>query len=540
MKKEITFDFTPASKTETKFIQNELLKLLVEFDGICKQNNIEYYLDGGTVLGAVRHSGFIPWDDDIDICIKHSEFIKLKKILETEIGPNRVFSYFDQEYTHNRLFARYINSEIPHILKSVIVSANYEPGIFIDIFILDGTTKDHLKQHIKNLECSGEITHKYLNGVLGSISLTKYIAFQLAEKILSDKKVLQHVDKKLSLHNHPDKKVDYYIPRNGWNYGVYTEDVFQTPKEVYFEGHKLPIPSKPEKYLREHYGLEWYKLPEKEERFSRHYTVADITITTSEFMRKYNWLKDIKKVLKLQELRHLIQILRKKHIVNRQLKLASIQAKIISHIVNGKLKHELIEGLFNAQDFKGIMQEFEMFEQEQKKLLKKFMYAPTAIEIDNKTLNQYLYGLLLMGETLKVEKIISRSKSFKDLYRIQSSCALLKKLEQQMQDQEHEEAKTILSEISHDLEISVTVIKYKEKLNLTNLNDSEKLDTYNKISEKIGKNHEIEKLKADILLKNNKTDEAFKIYNEIIQKHDNQILIQECKQILASTQVNIA
>ena len=66
-----------------------LLTLLKEFDSICKKNNITYFLEGGSLLGAVRHKGFLPWDDDIDLCITRSEFKKLLTVIDRDLPAGR-------------------------------------------------------------------------------------------------------------------------------------------------------------------------------------------------------------------------------------------------------------------------------------------------------------------------------------------------------------------------------------------------------------------------------------------------------------------
>ncbi|WP_157938655.1 LicD family protein [Vibrio splendidus] len=68
------------SRNGLELHQEEMLKLLKLFSEVCKKNNISYWLDGGSLLGMQRHGGFIPWDDDIDICVPYNDYVRLKKI----------------------------------------------------------------------------------------------------------------------------------------------------------------------------------------------------------------------------------------------------------------------------------------------------------------------------------------------------------------------------------------------------------------------------------------------------------------------------
>ena len=76
-------------------IQKAGLVLLKEFDRVCKKNNIEYFMCGGTLLGAVRHHGFIPWDDDVDVILTRDQFDRLTSLPATEWGEQFRFVNYD-------------------------------------------------------------------------------------------------------------------------------------------------------------------------------------------------------------------------------------------------------------------------------------------------------------------------------------------------------------------------------------------------------------------------------------------------------------
>lgn len=120
-----------------------MLDLLNELDRVCKKNNLKYYANGGTMLGAIRHKGFIPWDDDLDIMMMREDYDKLMAI-----GPKEFkHPYFLQnKYTEPNaptFFAKLRNSETTALNKSEEKSfIEYNKGIFIDIFPLDKIPDD--------------------------------------------------------------------------------------------------------------------------------------------------------------------------------------------------------------------------------------------------------------------------------------------------------------------------------------------------------------------------------------------------------------
>ena len=124
--------------TEVKSLWRIELDLLEIFIGICKKHNLRYMAFGGTLLGAVRHHGFIPWDDDIDICMFREDYDKFLKIAATEL-PDGIFlqtPVSDPEYLFG--FTKLRNSNTA-ALENYLIKKHFciNQGIFIDIFPLD-------------------------------------------------------------------------------------------------------------------------------------------------------------------------------------------------------------------------------------------------------------------------------------------------------------------------------------------------------------------------------------------------------------------
>ena len=122
---------------QIKELQNIELNILLDVDKVCKKHNITYYLGEGSLLGAVRHKGFIPWDDDLDILMKRDDYEKFLKIAQFEMGenyeiqhPSTVYSYWSP-FIKVRLLGnqKFRQKHIAHLTEN--------NGPYIDIFPME-------------------------------------------------------------------------------------------------------------------------------------------------------------------------------------------------------------------------------------------------------------------------------------------------------------------------------------------------------------------------------------------------------------------
>lgn len=141
------------SQEQLELLHNIELELLEEVDRICKDNGIRYTIIGGTLLGAVRHGGFIPWDDDADVAMLRPEYEKFCSVVEKELDRQR-FYFQNMDITpgyrwgyaklrrKNTLFLRNQQEHMP-----------YEQGVFLDIFPIDGTPDNRFLRAIHDFRC---------------------------------------------------------------------------------------------------------------------------------------------------------------------------------------------------------------------------------------------------------------------------------------------------------------------------------------------------------------------------------------------------
>ena len=126
------------NNTDKRTLQLAELTILDELDRICKKHGLKYFLTAGTLLGAVRHKGFIPWDDDIDVAMPRDDYERLSKICTDEEELSQGFFYQSEktEKLHTFFFAK-IRKDGTEVTEHLLDGVDIHNGCYIDIFPLD-------------------------------------------------------------------------------------------------------------------------------------------------------------------------------------------------------------------------------------------------------------------------------------------------------------------------------------------------------------------------------------------------------------------
>lgn len=174
-------------------IHSEILKIMDIIDDLCEKNNIKYYMTGGTLLGAIRHNGFIPWDDDFDIAMPREDFDKFINLCKTKLPEGYSLLWISTKKDYWRLFAK-ISNDRTQFIESIGENEKTDSGIFVDIFPLDESVcYNHKLQKRKDIieKIKVLITAKKAPSVLGgwkrfaSIILPNRLLFKLALIIMT-------------------------------------------------------------------------------------------------------------------------------------------------------------------------------------------------------------------------------------------------------------------------------------------------------------------------------------------------------------------
>jgi len=253
---------------------NEIKKLLVNilkaFTDLCQTHGLKYYLSGGTLLGAARHEGFIPWDDDIDVSMPREDYEKFLQIANGSVPSDfSVYSYRNDP-KHIYPFAKMYDNRT--YLREFRHIHNKNSGVFIDIFPVDGVSSFKLfKKQLRKIRFYRQFAKLAGTSVFRSkksFSTFPRLMAVLCCKAVGSRFFLKKIDNiaRGSMSDQP------FCAVKVWGYGereIFDSSVFLNTCSLKFEGDHYLVPIKYETYLESLYG-DYMTLPPEDERVHRH------------------------------------------------------------------------------------------------------------------------------------------------------------------------------------------------------------------------------------------------------------------------------
>lgn len=256
-------------------VQNKILEIMKYIDKICRKNGIIYYIMGGTALGAVRHGGFIPWDDDLDIFMTPFEYQKFKKAFCDDSNP----LFFLQEWKTTPDYLEYAKVRMngtTFIEKCFKNNIEMHQGIYVDIMILHKIPNNRFIQKITYFD-SKFVTLYALSqrNWQPKTKVQKFVLMML--KILPCKLIAKLCYKRIYKYDKMQKnfKYCYWITPAKFKSGLFNAEFFSEPVDIKFEDTKLLGSKYIKEYLTYRYG-DYMKLPsEAQQKASVHAEIFD-------------------------------------------------------------------------------------------------------------------------------------------------------------------------------------------------------------------------------------------------------------------------
>lgn len=257
-------------KREINKIWETEIEILDFFDKVCRKNGLRYSLAYGTLLGAIRHKGFIPWDDDIDVIMPRKDYEKLLEIWKIQSSDKYLIQSYktDLDYTNN--FAKIRKNHTTFLQNEYEKNKKYHKGIFIDVFPIDRVASNKLSQTIQYMACAINLlyTKDYTSGKKGFMHLIEK-SFLLLNK-QKKRKILFKAEKIIKYWNKKSNNDMFSCCTIECCRKYYPADLFEQLQLRDFNGKKYYTVKDFDTVLKTDYG-DYMKLPPNEEQKWKHH-----------------------------------------------------------------------------------------------------------------------------------------------------------------------------------------------------------------------------------------------------------------------------
>lgn len=256
-------------------LQSKLLEMAIYLDGLCRKHGITYYLCNGSALGAVRHQGFIPWDDDFDVFMTYENYTRFIEVCRKDLDVERF--YLQLEATAEwPLYYSKLRMNGTSYLEEDTRDRQMHKGVFLDIFCLNNVPKNRFLYWVQfafsRILIAGALGERgYKTG-----SIAKKIAMVISRSLVLGPVKAALIGFIRRFNDRETPRVGHFFGRVTLKNAVFPRAYIGSPKYVKFSGAMLPVPQEVEKYLALRYG-DYMQLPEEREQTTlRHALSVDL------------------------------------------------------------------------------------------------------------------------------------------------------------------------------------------------------------------------------------------------------------------------
>jgi lipopolysaccharide cholinephosphotransferase len=250
---------------DMKVVQDKILEIALYLDEFCREHEITYYLMGGSALGAIRHQGFIPWDDDLDVFMTYDNYTKFIKKCEQHLDTERF--YFQKEDTEEwPLFFSKLRMNNTTFIEEDTKDRNMHKGFYVDIMCLNNAHSNKFLRYIQYVSAR-LITARTL-AVRGYItdSKVKKVMMFVARSFVRGYAMKILLGAVRGLNRTKTDYVGHFFGRAKFGNTSFPKEYLGKQRYVEFSNHFLPVPEKAEEYLTMRYGKNYMEMPDKRTR----------------------------------------------------------------------------------------------------------------------------------------------------------------------------------------------------------------------------------------------------------------------------------